>query len=40
MVLSKPGQQVVVKDGYIPLPAKIVEELRAKVFGTAQAASQ
>ena len=26
MVLSKTGQQVVVKDGYIPLPAKIVEK--------------
>lgn len=25
MVLSKNGQQVVVKDGYIPLPAKVVE---------------
>ncbi len=25
MVLSKTGQQVVVKDGYIPLPAKVVE---------------
>jgi phosphate transport system substrate-binding protein len=30
-VLSRPGQQVVVKDGYIPLPAKIVEEERAKL---------
>ncbi|MDO9106354.1 MAG: phosphate ABC transporter substrate-binding protein PstS family protein [Methylovulum sp.] len=27
MVLSKSGQQVVVKDGYIPLPAKIVEKV-------------
>jgi phosphate transport system substrate-binding protein len=26
MVLSKAGQQVVIKDGYIPLPAKIVEK--------------
>ncbi len=25
MVLSKTGQQVVIKDGYIPLPAKVVE---------------
>ncbi len=25
MVLSKAGQQVVVKDGYIPMPAKVVE---------------
>jgi phosphate transport system substrate-binding protein len=27
MVLSKVGQQVVIKDGYIPLPAKIVEKV-------------
>jgi phosphate transport system substrate-binding protein len=27
MVLSKTGQQVVIKDGYIPLPAKIVEKV-------------
>jgi len=26
MVLSKTGQQVVVKDGYIPMPAKAVEK--------------
>jgi phosphate transport system substrate-binding protein len=26
MVLSKSGQQVVVKDGYIPLPAKAAEK--------------
>jgi phosphate transport system substrate-binding protein len=26
MVLSKEGQEVVVKDGYIPLPAKVVEK--------------
>jgi len=26
MVLSKKGQQVVIKDGYIPLPAKVVEK--------------
>lgn len=26
MVLSKVGQQVVIKDGYIPLPAKVVEK--------------
>jgi len=25
MVLSKQGQQIVAKDGYIPLPAKIIE---------------
>lgn len=32
MVLSKQGQQVVVKDGYIPLPAKQVAEIR-KMLG-------
>ncbi|MNF11920.1 hypothetical protein D3C80_2132580 [compost metagenome] len=26
MVLSKTGQQVVVKDGYIPLPSKVAEK--------------
>ncbi len=26
LVLSKTGQQVVVKDGYIPLPAKVAEK--------------
>ena len=26
MVMSKVGQEVVVKDGYIPLPAKLVEK--------------
>lgn len=31
MVLSKVGQQVVVKDGYIPLPAKIAEKELAKL---------
>ena len=29
MVLSKAGQQVVIKDGYIPLPAKIVDKVLA-----------
>jgi phosphate transport system substrate-binding protein len=29
MVLSKAGQQVVIKDGYIPLPAKVVEKIIA-----------
>jgi phosphate transport system substrate-binding protein len=29
MVLSKTGQQVVIKDGYIPLPAKIIEKVTA-----------
>ncbi|MDI1229884.1 MAG: phosphate ABC transporter substrate-binding protein PstS family protein [Methylobacter sp.] len=27
MVLSKTGQQVVIKDGYIPLPAKVVDKI-------------
>jgi phosphate transport system substrate-binding protein len=31
MVLSKVGQQVVVKDGYIPLPAKVVAKELAKL---------
>ncbi|HED40325.1 MAG TPA: phosphate ABC transporter substrate-binding protein PstS family protein [Chromatiales bacterium] len=31
MVLSKTGQEVVVKDGYIPLPAKVVERELAKL---------
>ncbi|QBZ82546.1 Phosphate-binding protein PstS [Hydrogenovibrio crunogenus] len=31
LVLSKKGQQDVVKDGYIPLPAKMVEKYRAIV---------
>ena len=31
MVLSKAGQQVVIKDGYIPLPAKVVEKALALV---------
>jgi phosphate transport system substrate-binding protein len=31
MVLSKAGQQVVVKDGYIPLPAKVAEKELAKL---------
>ena len=30
MVLSRQGQEVVVKDGYIPLPAKVAERERAK----------
>ncbi len=33
MVLSKTGQLVVVKDGYIPLPAKVAEGELAKVTG-------
>ncbi|OOZ39695.1 phosphate-binding protein [Solemya pervernicosa gill symbiont] len=31
LVLSKQGQQVVVKDGYIPLPARVVEQELAKL---------
>ncbi len=31
MVLSKVGQNVVIKDGYIPLPAKVVEKSLAKL---------
>ena len=31
MVLSKQGQEVVVKDGYIPLPAKVAEREKGKL---------
>ena len=31
MVLSRRGQEIVVKDGYIPLPAKVAERERAKL---------
>jgi phosphate transport system substrate-binding protein len=31
MVMSKTGQQVVVKDGYIPLPASVTEQELAKI---------
>jgi phosphate transport system substrate-binding protein len=31
MVMSKTGQEVVVKDGYIPLPAKVVEKELSKL---------
>jgi len=31
MVLSRTGQEVVVKDGYIPLPAKVAEREQAKL---------
>jgi len=31
MILSKAGQEVVVKDGYIPLPAKVAEEQLKKL---------
>lgn len=30
-ILSKEGQRIVVKDGYLPLPADKVDELRAKI---------
>ena len=33
MVLSKEGQEVVVKDGYIPVPAKIIDKQLASVLG-------
>jgi len=31
LVLSKVGQQVVIKDGYIPLPAKVVNKVLARI---------
>ncbi|WP_373077919.1 PstS family phosphate ABC transporter substrate-binding protein [Zhongshania sp.] len=31
LVLSKQGQEVVVKDGYIPLPASVVAKIKAKL---------
>ncbi len=31
MVLSKVGQNIVIKDGYIPLPAKVVEKVLPKI---------
>ncbi len=31
MVLSKEGQQVVLKDGYIPLPAKVIKKVLNKI---------
>jgi phosphate transport system substrate-binding protein len=31
LVLSRAGQEVVVKDGYIPLPAKVAEKELAKI---------
>ena len=31
LILSKQGQEVVIKDGYIPLPAKVVEKYLAKI---------
>jgi len=32
MVLSKKGQNVVIKDGYIPLPAKLVNMQLSRLF--------
>ena len=32
LVLSKDGQEVVVKDGYFPLPSKIEQEELAKLL--------
>jgi phosphate transport system substrate-binding protein len=31
MVLSRPGQEVVIKDGYIPMPAKVAARELAKL---------
>ena len=31
MVLSKTGQQVVIKDGYVPVPTKVAEQELAKL---------
>ncbi|HEX2140526.1 MAG TPA: phosphate ABC transporter substrate-binding protein PstS family protein [Woeseiaceae bacterium] len=31
MILSRQGQQVVVKDGYIPLPAQVADKFRAEI---------
>jgi phosphate transport system substrate-binding protein len=31
LVMSQQGQQVVVKDGYIPLPAKVIEKYMQKL---------
>jgi phosphate transport system substrate-binding protein len=31
LVLSREGQEVVVKDGYIPLPAKVAEKELTKI---------
>ena len=31
MVLSKTGQQVVIKDGYIPLPGKVIAKILDKI---------
>lgn len=39
MVLSKTGQMVVVKDGYIPLPSKVASDQLAKIAADASVAS-
>ena len=31
LILSKQGQEVVVKDGYVPLPASVVERILKKL---------
>ncbi|MGR9052264.1 MAG: phosphate-binding protein, partial [Gammaproteobacteria bacterium] len=31
MVLSKTGQRIVLKDGYIPLPDKVIVKARASI---------
>ena len=31
LVLSKTGQEVVIKDGYIPLPSKVVDKVLKKL---------
>jgi len=33
MVLSKKGQEIVIKDGYIPLPAKVIDKIFNKIKG-------
>jgi phosphate transport system substrate-binding protein len=30
-ILSKAGQEIVIKDGFLPLPAKVVEKELAKL---------
>lgn len=40
MVMSKIGQEVVVKDGYIPLPSKVADEQIAKIGGQGVASTQ
>ena len=40
MILSKTGQMVVVKDGYIPLPAKVATDQLAKIGASPKVAGQ